>query len=1090
MNSAWQKNRRREVFSTLGRYFAILAIIALGVGFFSGLKVTKSAMLHTGDEYVLSSNLYDFRLVSTLGLTEEDVAYFSGLPDIEYAQGAVSVDFFANLEDGKELALGAHSITDHMNVLSLTDGRMPEKADECVADSLYFSKEDIGQTLTVSDANDPDTIEAFTYRQYTIVGLANSVTYLNRERGTTKLAGGTLFGFLYIPAAGFSTDYYTEAYLTLKEKYSLFSEAYDDAVESVRPEVESALQKRADIRFDQIVGDAKKELSDAQAEYDSSLADYESQKSDAQTEFADAEAQLEDAKQKIDESESALSENKNQAADAQSEYESGLAAYNNSLAAFNAAKGEASARFSAAQNEIDTNRAAAQSAMQQIEASGVLEQYSQLQNTITALKAQIAATDPSDPSYAVLTAQLEEAQAGLNQIEQSGVIQQYQSLQSSLGQLDTAQQELDTQKQQAEGQSTATWWQLAQAKDRLDTSKQQIEKAQAEISQGEKKLADAQAEYDRNLEDYNTQKADTDQKLDDAEQELADAQVEIDDAKKEIADIEPADCYTLDRTLNVGYSSFENDSSIVEGIAKVFPVFFFLVAALVCITTMTRMVEEQRTQIGTLKALGYSNAIIIWKYISYAGSAALIGCIIGFWGGSILFPWAIWKAYGMLYNFAPILYVFDGGLAAISLAASLLCSAGATYVACRAELLLMPAELMRPRAPKAGRRILLEKMPLFWNRLSFLRKVSIRNIMRYKKRLIMMILGIAGCTALLLTGLGLRDSISNIANDQFDNIWKYDYAITFTDEKTPEQIDAFISDTSGLLSKCVFVCSESMDAVCPDGVKSVNIIATDDSAITNLIDLHNQDASIPYPPEGSVVITAKLARLAGVGAGGQITLQTDDAGTYTFNVSGVCDNYVYNYIYMTAQTYENVFQKECVCKNAIARSAGEDVHGTAARLMDAYGAADVSVMQDIRDRVADMMTSLNSIVMLVISCAGALAFVVLFNLSNINITERAREIATIKVLGFYPREVRAYVFRENIILTTLGTLAGLPFGVLLHRFVMSQIQIDMVNFQVKILPASFALALAMTFAFTFAVEFMLRGKLSNINMVDSLKSVE
>lgn len=1090
MNSAWQKNRRREILSTLGRYLAILAIIALGVGFFAGLKVTKGAMVHTGDEYVRSSNMYDFRLSSTLGLTDDDVAYFAALPGVEYAQGAVSADFFASFENGKELALGAHSITDQLNILSLTAGRMPKKSNECLADALSFSKEDIGKVLTVSDSNDPDTLDTFKYKQYTIVGLANSVTYLNRDRGTTKLAGGTLFGFLYIPACGFSTDYYTEAYLTLKEKYPLFSDGYDTAISSARPEIESALQTRADVRFNQIVDDANADLADAQAEYDASLADYESQKADAQTEFADAETQLADAKRQIDDSQADLSESKNQVADAQSEYETGLVSYHDSLAAFNIAKGDAAARLATAQSEIDTNRAAAQSAMQQIEASGILEQYTQLQNTIAALKAQIAITDPADPSYAVLTAQLAQAQASFEQIEQSGVIQQYQSLKESLSQLDTAQQKLDVQKQQANEKSTATWWQLAQAKDRLDTSLQQIEETQAQINEGERALADAQAEYDRNLKDYNAQKAESDQKLADAERDLADAKKEIDDAKKEIADMQPADCYTLDRTLNAGYASFQNDSSIVEGIAKVFPVFFFLVAALVCTTTMTRMVEEQRTQIGTLKALGYSNAIIIWKYISYAGSAALIGCILGFWGGSILFPWAIWKAYGMLYNFAPISYLFDGSLAAVSLAASLLCSAGVTYIACRAELLLMPAELMRPRAPKAGRRILFEKIPFFWNRLSFLRKVSIRNIMRYKRRLIMMILGIAGCTALLLTGLGLRDSISNIANDQFDNIWKYDYAITFTDAKNPKQIDAFVSDTSNLLSECVFVCSESMDAVCTDGNKSVTVIATDDSAITDLIDLHHKDIPIPYPPEGSVVITEKLSHLAGVTSGGRITLQTGDAGAYTFNVSGVCDNYVYNYIYMTAQTYENALKKECTYKNALARASGKDVHAAAAQLMKDYGAADVSVMQDTRDSVDNMMTSLNSIVMLVISCAGALAFIVLFNLSNINITERAREIATIKVLGFYPHEVRAYVFRENIVLTAAGALVGLPFGVLLHRFVMSQIQIDMVNFQVKILPTSFALALAITFFFTFAVDGMLRRKLNNINMVDSLKSVE
>ena len=317
------------------------------MGFFAGLKVTKGAMVYTGDEYVRASNMYDFRLVSTLGLTDDDIAYFDTLPGVEYAQGAVSVDCFASLENGKELALGAHSITDHLNTLSLTEGQMPQKANECLADALYFSDEDIGKVLTISDSNDPDTLNAFKYRQYTIVGLANSVTYLNRERGTTKLAGGTLFGFLYIPAGGFTTDYYTEAYLTLKEKYTLFDDEYDAAISSAEPGIERALQERADIRFDQIVGDANADLNEAQSEYDASLADYESQQSDAQTEFADAEAQLAEAKQQIDDSEAALLENKSQVSDAQSEYESGLTSYNDSMLAFNLAKGEAASRFAA-----------------------------------------------------------------------------------------------------------------------------------------------------------------------------------------------------------------------------------------------------------------------------------------------------------------------------------------------------------------------------------------------------------------------------------------------------------------------------------------------------------------------------------------------------------------------------------------------------------------------------------------------------------------------------------------------------------------------------------------------------------------------
>ena len=539
----------------------------------------------------------------------------------------------------------------------------------------------------------------------------------------------------------------------------------------------------------------------------------------------------------------------------------------------------------------------------------------------------------------------------------------------------------------------------------------------------------------------------------------------------------------------MGYASFRNDSSIVEGIAKVLPIFFFLVAALVCTTTMTRMVEEQRTQIGTLKALGFGNASIVWKYMFYAGSAAAIGFAVGYVGGSILFPWAIWRAYGMLYNFSPIHYVFDPVLAAISLAVSLLCSAGTTFIACRAELLQVPAELMRPRTPKAGKRILLEKIPLLWNRFSFLRKVSIRNIIRYKRRLVMMLLGIAGCTALMLTGLGLRDSISNIADDQFDNIWKYDYAISFNQAQTPQDMQAFVSGTSSLLSRCVFISDESMDAVCGSGIKSVYVVATDDAGITDLISLHSGKTPVAYPPGGSVVITEKLAKLAGVSPGGEITVRQGNKDV-KLHISGICDNHVYNYIFMTGETYQAVFGKACEYNSALARAAGGDVHAVAAQLAGISGIAGVNVTADVRNRVNTMMDSLNSIVLLVIGCAGALAFVVLFNLSNINITERAREIATIKVLGFYPAEVRSYVFRENIVLTAAGALLGIPLGIWLHSFVMGQIQIDFVSFQVQILPFSYALSLILTFAFTLLVDLLMQRKLRRIDMVDSLKSVE
>ena len=507
-------------------------------------------------------------------------------------------------------------------------------------------------------------------------------------------------------------------------------------------------------------------------------------------------------------------------------------------------------------------------------------------------------------------------------------------------------------------------------------------------------------------------------------------------------------------------------------------------------TTMTRMVEEQRTQIGTLKGLGYSSMTILWKYVSYSGSAALIGSLVGYFGGTWLFPMVIWNAYGMLYGFASLSYVFSWPLLLISVFAALLCCVGATVAVCRSELREPPAALMRPKAPKAGKRVFLERIGFIWNRLSFMVKVSIRNIVRYKKRFVMMVIGISGCTALMLAGFGIRDSIGNIAGEQFDEIMVYDLEVMFSEAKNESERTAFANSTSDLLTDCVFISSDSAEISCPDKIRTVNIIATGDENIGSLIDLHSGDEKIAYPGEGEVVMTKKLAEYAGIKIGDTVTVKYDDETQGGYRVSGLCDNYVMNYLYMTDKTYEDSTGETCVYKTAFASVGDKDVHAISGELINDYDAASVSVTDDMKQRIARMMESLDAIVFVVVACAGALAFIVLFNLSNINITEREREIATIKVLGFFPKEVNSYVFRENLMLTAVGALVGLPLGVLLHSFIMDQIKIDMVSFKVNIEPISFLFAVAMTFVFAVLVNLLLQKKLDRIDMAESLKSVE
>lgn len=544
----------------MGRYLAILAIIALGVGFFSGLKVTKPGMVETGNKYLREHNFYDFRLLSSIGFDADAVEKMRKQEHVLAADGSYYEDMIYEDADGKEKVLRAQSITEHVNTLELRDGRMPEADDECVVDAYQFKGQDIiGQEIEIADSNTQDTKDAFAHKKYKVVGTVNSPIYINIERGTTDLGNGRISAFIFIPEGGFSFDAYKEIYVQSQDSYDIYTDAYDDFIDDVTPDMETALKAVTDDRYDRLVTDLGRTL-------------------------------VEDAVEK---------------------------------------------------------------------------QQQELQ------------------------AMMQDAQSGTLTQEQIAQMEQLQPL---------------TQEQQ-----------------------------------------------DALVQEYGEQAA-----------------------KKAFGDVKT---YVLDRSTNVGYMCYDNDTNIVDGVAKVFPIFFFLIAALVCSTTMTRMVDDERGQIGTYRALGYTNGRIMAKYLIYSGSSAFLGCVIGFFVGSYLFPYVISEAYKMLYDFGTgIDFYFSPGLLVICLIVSLLCSMGTAFLACINELRCMPAELIRPKAPAAGKRILLERIPFIWKPMKFLHKVTARNVFRFKKRMFMMLLGIAGCTALVLTGLGVKDSVSNLAEFRMEililTIWK------------------------------------------------------------------------------------------------------------------------------------------------------------------------------------------------------------------------------------------------------------------------------------------------------------------------------
>ena len=885
MKSIMKKTTLREIRQSLGRYLAIFAIVAMGVGFFAGLKITRQVMITSANAYLEEKQLYDFRLLSTLGFEDEDVQTLSSKEDIRFVEGAVAADILYFNQQGNEDVIKAHSLLQNINGLEVVAGRLPQQATECVVDANLYDKSALGTKIVLSENNVEEDLDYFAYREYTIVGIAQSSAYIQFERGTTALGNGQVSGFMYLLPQGFCAEFYTEIYVKFNQDYPIYSKDYNDYIDDKEPLWKDYCKAQGERRYQAIV--------------------------------ADAEAELANAKQ-------TLAEEK------------------------------------------------------------------------------------------------------------------------------------------------------ANAKQTLADAKKELADAHAELADGWAKYNDSYAEF---------------------EEKIAEAEQEIADAEADIANIEKPETYVLNRDANIGYACFQNDSSIVEGLANVFPVFFFLVAALVCMTTMNRMVEEQRTQIGVLKALGYGEAAIMGKYLFYSGSAALAGCIAGYFLGIHLFPFVIWTAYGMMYQMGSIVYIFDGSTALLCLACALLCSMGTTWISCRHELKEVAADLMRPKAPRAGKRVFLEWLPFIWKRLKFLHKVSVRNIVRYKRRFFMMVIGISGCTALLVTGFGIRDSVVDIADQQFQEIQTYQFGITLKngikDANDPSLTEfTEILDTYG--GSFLPVLETTMDLQTPENLKSIHLIIVENPAqIGEYIDLHTPDkTAISYPKAGEAVICEKLAKRYRIQIGDTIHLFEENGTEVQAVVSGICENYIYNYIYLNAETYQTALGT-FLYKNVYANITKDaDIHAIGAAIMKANNITAVSINADMLVRFSSMMSSMNYIVFVVIACAAALAFIVLYNLNNINITERIREIATIKVLGFYRNETAAYVFRENTALTAIGCAVGLLLGKLLHIYVMHKVDIDLMSFDVHVKAVSYLLSILLTFAFTWIVNRIMTGKLENINMAESLKSVD
>ena len=1066
MKSMMKRNTFREIKKSFGRYFAILAIIALGVAFFSGLKITQSVMVHSADVYLKDLQFYDYRLVSTLGFTEENVEALAEKEDVRAAEGAISAEVLYKDAGENERVIKMHSITEKVNKLKLVAGEMPQSADECVVDSVLFSEDAIGSKLVLSENNTTDDLDEFAYKEYTITGLVQSPCYIQFERGNTSIGNGRISGFAYILKDGFAVDYDTEIYIKFDEDYDIYSDEYDSYMDAKEADWEAYTKEQADIRYEKIVKDAQDELDE--------------KKEELEEKRAEAEAELESAKQQLTDGETEISDGKNQIASAKTE----LSAKASELQSGKDALSSKAAELESASQQISGQESALAAKKAEYEQGlnaylAAKQQVTDQRNSLEAAKAQLM---ENTPGYEEMLAQIE---AGLTEVAgaEAELNAKNAELEAAAGQLSSAESQLAAAKQQIEDGKNAlaaAEAELTDGENQLAAAKEQIEEKEDQLEAAETELADGLLQYQENQSEF-------DEQMQDADDQIADAQSKIDE-------IEKPETYVLDRNTNVGYVCLKNDSGVVKGIANVFPVFFFLVAALICMTTMNRMVEEQRTQIGVLKALGFSEGKIMGKYLFYSGSAAISGTLIGYVLGIHFFPLVIITAYGIVYKMGGIYYVSDLPLALVSLTVAVFCSVGTTWLSCHKELKEVAADLMRPKAPKAGKRVFLEHVPFIWKRLKFLQKVSVRNIVRYKKRFFMMVIGISGCTALLVMGFGVRDSVVAVADQQYEEIQLYDIGVTLKAGKMPGEADLKSLDSALEKENAagMYAMEKTIDLVTDKGTKSIHMVAVENpDEVGDFISLHTKKQEpIAYPKEGEAVLSKKVAETYAVKKGDTILLRDSDNNEMHLKVTGICENHIYNYVYIAPESYEKQIG-DVVFKNVYVRLPdASDIHEVSAVLMKADGVTAVTVNSDMLSRISQMMSCMNYIVIIIIICAGALAFIVLYNLNNINITERVREIATIKVLGFYPKETASYVFRENMVLTAIGCGLGLILGKWFHRFVMGEIQIDMVSFNVQINAVSYLFSVLLTMGFAWIVNCMMTGKLERINMAESLKSID
>ena len=1007
------KNSFRKIWKSKGRFLSLILIVILGTSFFAGVRETASDMIKTLDNYYDDTNLYDFKIVSTMGLTDDDIKSLEEIDGIKEVEETYSFD---TLIEGNAVKVSALS---NISSVTLTDGIMPKNNNECLGEENEFK---IGDTITIEDDTylDNNTCK--------VVGTINSSSYIYENKGLSSVGDGKLDSLIYVPKDNFKLDYYTEIYLladNTKEELS-YSDEYNDIISKVNKELQELKPLRETARYEEILKEAMDRVSKAENELNKV-------KDENEEKFNDALTELNSNKIKLDE---------------------GLAEYNSNLNTLNKIKEstelELNNGFNALNNAKDEfNRALLNTGLTVDTLESTLNTIS---DNIKELEKQLEGLDPSDSLYETLNARVNELKTNKTNIEtlintNNTLTEQENTLNSSLN----------------------TW------NNEYNRTLKELNKAKKEIDDGYIDLEKGYDEYNANYNLYL--------------EEIANYDNEINEAKEEIQTIEKPIWYLLTREDLTGYTSFYESATKVDSIAAVFPIFFILIAFLMAFNTMNRMIEEERSEIGAFISLGIKKTTVTFSYLLYVFIACVIGLVIGLSVGYTLIPRILYTVYAASFTIPELSTYANPYACLIIVLTTIILMNLVVFITLIKDFKLAPATILRPEAPKAGKKILLEQIKSFWKHLSFSWKITLRNLFRYKKRIFMTVLGIAGCTALLLTGFGIKDSLSDLLDIQYGKITHYDATIVLNDEVNKADVTNSLNDND--ITNYINTNISSFTFKANNKNLDFTLITfMEDDNVSDYVTLKSTDGSNLTLNDDGVIVTEKMAQLLDAKVGGNISIRNSDNELFIVKVSGICENYISNFMYMNSTYYKEIFNDDNYNSYLVNLSETTNKEKLSNNLLDTGYFGAIQYTEDNMKMFNDIIAGMNNIVYLIILFSSFLAITVLYNLTIININERKREIATLKVLGFRDREVSSYVYRETIIMTIVGIIVGIFLGFSLNAFILMIAETDEILFIKTIKPLSYVLSFIIIIVFSIIVQVITYFILKKVDMIDSLKSVE